>query len=128
MALRKTQTVLVILAGLGLVLTGCGGAAEAPPYRPPLAGTLPAPAPDRIEYKPETRTLTFYDLPGTARWMVRLELDRPGIPAGPELEFPEGVDPDFTFVYYTRPGGHQSGRVSLAEIQAAGTMHASQIR
>ena len=96
MALRKTQTVLVILAGLGLVLTGCSGAAEAPPYRPPLAGTLPAPAEDAIEYKTETRTLTFYNLQGTARWMVRLELDPAGdSPPVRRLSLPRGRGPGF---------------------------------
>jgi hypothetical protein len=126
----------LVLIALGLVVvgvSGCGrrtdpGSSSAPdPYRP-LMAQLPPPESERIEFDAQTRTLTFYDLPASGRWMVRsLGTPAPSA-AGPDHRLPQGFDPDTTFVYYRRPGGQSSGWVSVAEIQAARELHASQVR
>jgi hypothetical protein len=114
---------------LGLAcLTGCTEhRAEDQPaphaYRANMTPPLPPPATDRIDYDDQTRTLTFYDLQGPGRWMVHV--GGAIYPAGPDHRLPEGVDPDDTFVSYTRPGGLTSGHVSLRQIQAAHQMHNS---
>ncbi|MDB5308170.1 MAG: hypothetical protein JWO38_2372 [Gemmataceae bacterium] len=133
---RRVGSLRGLAMWLGVVLvgmTGCsgesqdgglGGVPSPDPYRPSMT-QLPAPAPDRIVYK--GGTLTMYDLPA-GRWMVQ----RPGAPypypIGPKHTLPEGLDAENIFVYYCRPGGQQSGHVSLAQIQAAGREHDSQIR
>lgn len=129
--------VLAVWIGVALVgVTGCGverpdsGTSAAPTseqtsYNPPLS-SLPPPATDRIVYK--DRTLTLYDLPGSGRWMIQRPDVRFPYPVGPEHTLPEGVDAGKTFVYYRVSSGLQSPFVSLAEIQAAGRDHDSQIR
>jgi hypothetical protein len=125
------------LAWLGVALvgmTGCGGESRSgglggvpspEPYRPTMV-QLPPPAPDRIVYK--GGTLTVYDLPDAGRWMVQRQGDAQPYPIGPQHRLPEGLNAEHTFVYYCRPGGQQSGAVSLAQIQAAGREHDSLAR
>ena len=125
------------LAAIGCValagLTGCGsghdGAASGAGGQPrPLeqiaAGPpLPAPDPERIEYNADSRTLTFYELPESGRWMVKRPGDPYPVQAGPEHKLPVGADPDRTYVYYTRPGGQQSQILTLRAIQDGRTMY-----
>jgi len=118
-------------------VSGCGGeraveptAAANPdpaPYRP-LLEPLPPPAVDRIKYKAETRTLYFPDLPRSGQWLVKVPGAWGEAAAGTDHVVPPGADPSNTFVYYRRPGGQVSGRVSLSQIQAAAREHDSQIR
>jgi hypothetical protein len=72
--------------------------------------------------------LTLYDLPGTARWLVAAPGDRFPAAAGPEHRVRDGVDPDHTFVYYSRPGGKKSYPISLRQIQDGRGPHASHVR
>ena len=118
-------------------LTGCGsdqpnGASPAVTNSSPTVdrlGTnigpkLPGPEADRIEYNPDTRTLTFYDPPGDSRWMVHHPGERHPVSVGPEHRVPNGADPNQTMVYFTR-GGQSSAPVSLRQIQDGQGMHAS---
>jgi hypothetical protein len=86
--------------------------------------SLPPPATDRINYDARTRTLTFYELPGNDRWVVRL----PGEPVGhqvtPQHRIPD-VDLTEVMVYYTRPGMQPSAEVSVKQIQDSGGAHVS---
>lgn len=125
---------LILGIAFSLAASGCGQreAAEAPPPAPeepepqgPVQPYLPPPATDRIEYNSQTRTLTFYDLPQSSRWMVQRPDAKMPDPVGPDLRLPEGLDPDNTFVFYRREGGQQSRSVSVADIQAARQMHVS---
>lgn len=113
----------VVFAGL----TGCNSG-DRPAAGGPIAdhGQLPAPDADRIEYDAQKRTLTFYDLPDSSRWMVRVSGGTPR-PAGPVHRLSEGDDPEDTLVFYTRPGGRTSTPVSVKQIQAAGKGHTSRI-
>jgi len=121
----------VLAFGLCAVLcgvTGCGeqradNSPDPHPYRANMTTPLPPPATDKIEYDDKTRTLTFYDLHGPGRWMV--QVGGAMYPVGPDHRLPEGVNPDETYVCYTRPGGQTSGHVSLRQIQAARQMHQS---
>jgi hypothetical protein len=136
---------LIVVAGLAATLaafTGCASESREPPPPPAPAVAvppgnreqaakgphLPPPESDQIRYDDRSRTLTFYALPAPARWMVLLPGAAFAAPAGPEHRLPEGVDPDRTLVYYSRPGGLQSTPVSLKQIQAAREMHASNLR
>ncbi len=96
--------------------------------RPDLGSKLPPPATDQIEYDKTSRTLTFYELPDSARWVVQV----PGAPAAMAAvrhRLPPGVDPDRTLVFYTKPGGQPSSPVSLRQIQQAqGKGHSSQVQ
>lgn len=123
-ALRTT-----LLAGLAAVLLcGCGGPGpDAAAYRPALTH-LPPPPPDRIGFDDRTRTLYLPDAPPAARWMVEVPGAGPPNPAGPEVRLPDGADPDDTFVFYQRPGGQHSGRVSVAQVLAARDAQASHTR
>jgi hypothetical protein len=126
------------------VLSGCGtneprpADEPAPPTVPPAELTqrdrpdkgtakLAPPATDQIEYDKTERTLRFYELPGSARWMVQV----PGAPASPAAgthRLPPGVDPDQTIVYYSTPGGQPSSKVSLRQIERAQSKgHTSQL-
>jgi hypothetical protein len=87
--------------------------------------TLPAPNPDRIDYDPQKRKLTFYDLPGQDRWMVQLPDGRAGRAVGPSHRLPEGVDTGYTFVYYVRAGEKVSASVTVATIEACRSGHTS---
>ncbi|HSQ57147.1 MAG TPA: hypothetical protein VLM40_15595, partial [Gemmata sp.] len=86
---------------------------------------LPAPSPDRLDYDPEKRTLTFYDLPGHDRWMVRLPDELSGRAVGPQHRLPDGVDTRYTFVYYARAGEKISAPVTVAAIEACRSGHTS---
>jgi len=136
---RRPARVLAVLCCAGLAgLAGCGsghdgaasGAGGQPkPVEQIAAGPLlPAPDPDRIEYNAETRTLTFYELPESGRWMIKLPGHAHAIPAGPEHKFPVGIDPDRTLVHYARPGGQQSRAVTLRAIQDRQTVYVSHNR
>jgi hypothetical protein len=86
---------------------------------------LPPPDTDRINYDARTRTLSFYELPGNDRWVVRL----PGEPVGRQVvaqhRIPD-VDLKEVMVYYTRPGVQPSTEVSVKQIQDSGGDHVSQ--
>jgi hypothetical protein len=131
--------VLVVIGCAALAgLTGCGsghdgasagGGGQPRPAEQLAAGPLlPAPDPGRIEYNPTTRTLTFYELPESGRWMIQRPGDQYPVPAGPEHKLPVGTDPDRTYVHYVRPGGQQSWTVSLRTIQDHQTMYVSHNR
>lgn len=131
---RSVRSALIVGTALGLIASaGCGkqaapenaAAPEQESVVNPAAAELPPPATDRIEYDSRTRTLTFYDLPESARWMVRKPHSLLADSVGPDHRLPEGIDPEHTFVFYRRPGGQQSRAVSLAQIQAARQMHDS---
>src|SRR5215212_5453034 len=113
-------------------LSGCGRNDPRPPDEPTPTPATPAavtqrdrqdkgtaklapPATDQIEYDKTSRTLTFYELPESARWMVQV----PGAPASPAAgkhRLPPGADPDRTIVFYATPGGQPSSPVSLRQI------------
>lgn len=121
----------VVLAGV----SGCGRNDPRPPDDPAPSPATPAevtqrdrgdkgaaklapPATDQIEYDKTSRTLTLYELPESARWMVQV----PGAPASPAAgkhRLPPGVDPDRTIVFYAAPGGQPSSPVSLRQIERA---------
>lgn len=124
--LRTTH--LPRLAAVALLSAGCGGPGpDEAAYRPTLT-RLPDPPADRIGYDDRTRTLVLPDPPAAARWMVEVPgADRPN-PAGPAVRLPSGADPAETFVYYQRPGGQLSGRVSVARVLAARDAHTSHLR
>jgi len=122
--------VSVVLVGI----VGCSGGhpgdepgppPDPSPYRPVMR-RLPPPSPDRIGFR--DGTLSFYELPASGRWMVQVSGSDTPEPVGPDHRLPGGVNPQSTFVSYCRPGGQTSQRVSLAEIQAAGRYHDSQVR
>lgn len=125
----------VLLCGVLIGLTGCGsghdGAATGPNGRPlPVeqvsAGPpLPAPDPERIEYNPDTRTLSFYELPEAGRWMIHRSGDPAAVPAGPEHRLPDAASIDKSYVYYVRPGGQSSRTVTVRTIQDSRTVYAS---
>ncbi len=129
----RSGRALAFALALGcMAAAGCGQrttADNAPPSEEavpqPVLAELPPPATDRIEYDSQTRTLVFYELPESARWMVRRPNSEIPDLAGPDHRLPEGIDPQHTFVFYRRPGGQQSRAVSLAQIQAARQMHQS---
>jgi hypothetical protein len=132
-ALRMTALALAACAALA----GCGRvespvAESAPPTREPLdpRPELPPPEPDRLAqgYNPDTRTLTFYELPDSARWIVSEPGTRFATPAGPEHRFQAWADPDDIQVYYFRPGGKKSVAVTLRQIQECRVQHASNAR
>ena len=132
---RQASFRRVLFAGIAAGLMGAAGcseravpenAAAAEEAAPgPVVAELPPPATDRIDYNSHTRTLTFYDLPESARWMVRKPNSLVPDLVGPDHRLPEGIDPEQTYVFYRRPGGQQSRAVSLAQIQAARQMHES---
>lgn len=118
----------VLLAGL----TGCGsrvaeGDAAPVVYRPYMT-PVPPPTVDQVRYNTDTRTLTFAEQSGPARWMVKRADAPTAYPVGPEHTLPEGTDPAETFVFFARPGGGTSRGLSLADILAAGPEHRSAIR
>jgi hypothetical protein len=131
---RGRWLVLGLAAAVTAAAAGCssdgpavgGGGAAVPVERLTAGAKLPPPEAEKIEYNPDTRTLTFYDLPD-ARWVVYHPGDRLPVPAGPEHRLPRGVDPDKTVVYYTREGGHRSESVTLRQIQDGRGLHASNI-
>jgi hypothetical protein len=124
------------VAALVVAVIGCGrlgspvDQASAP--REPLdpRPTLPPPEPDRLAlgYNPDTHTLTFYELPDSARWFVSEPGTRFATPAGPEHQFPAWADPDEIQVYYFRPGGKKSVPITLRQIQECRVLHASNTR
>ena len=136
---RDSVRVLAVVGGAALAgltgLTGCGsghdgpanaGGAHPKPVEQLTAGPLlPAPDPDRIEYNAETRTLTFYELPESGRWMIQRPGDPYPVPTGPEHRVPAGMDPNHVHIGYARPGGQQSRTVTLRAIQEGRTIHTS---
>jgi hypothetical protein len=127
----------VVLAGL----TGCGAdprpadesVAGMPPDematrdRPDMGPKPPPPATDQIEYNKASHTLTFYELPNSARWMVQLPGAAFAVPVAAKHRLPPGVDPDRTLVFYIVPNGRPSSPVSLRQIEKAqGKGHTSQ--
>lgn len=121
---RRTGVPLLPGLALALGLTGCGH----PPAHRPTFTRLPPPPSDAIGYDADTRTLTFPDAPDATRWMVRVGSGGPPTPAGPDHQLPEGADPEYTTVYYRRPGGQTSDAVTLVQIRDAHDPHASLFR
>ena len=125
----RSPWVAACVVGVALVgLSGCGSdvrpadeaAAElAKKDRADRGSRLPPPATDQIEYDQLSCTLTFYQLPDSARWMVQLPGSATAAPAAARHRLPAGVDPDRTLVFYTTPGGHLSTPVSLRQIEKA---------
>ena len=122
---------VVVLAGL----SGCGSNEARPTDDPPPGTASPAdltqrdradkggaklvpPASDQIEYDKTSRTLKFYELPDSARWMVQVP-GAPAVPAAGTHRLPPGTDPDGTLVFYSTPGGQPSSPVSLRQIERA---------
>jgi cholesterol transport system auxiliary component len=125
---------------LPLGLLGCGAAAppsgEQPPhpdvgtYDPawvPNRPSLPPPSTDKIDYHEDTRTLTFYTLPGNDRWMVQLPGEGQGRPVGREHRLPADVEPSEVSVYYVRPGLKPSSSVTVKQIIDSGKPHSSRV-
>ena len=112
--------------------TGCDAPPAAPaesskPGPPPavresLSQTLPQaarPDPTRLEYAPDTRTLTFYPLADTsARWVLTLPGRPAGVPVDGEFAFPPSMPFDFdqVQVFVTAADQRPSAAVSLREI------------
>lgn len=135
---RRAARLLVTLGVLSLV--GCGSPAQSSNDLLPAAtispgaddplwltsrGGLPAPDAERIEYDPQTRLLTFHELPGGDRWMVQLPNEEMARLVGPLHQLPEGVDPALILVYYARPGAKASAPITVAQIEAARAPHTS---
>jgi hypothetical protein len=116
-------------AALVVGVVGCGsnGSPADNTAREPLdpRPTLPPPEPDRFAYNPATHTLTFYELPDSARWIVSEPGTRFATPAGPEHRVPAWADPGDIQVYYFRPGGKKSVPITLRQIQECRVAHAS---
>lgn len=104
----------VALAGL----SGCGSN-PAPADGSAAGARLPPPATDQLEYDKTSGTLTLYQLPDSARWMIQLPGSPAPAPAAVKHRIPPGADPDRTLVFYARPGGHFSAPVSLRQIEKA---------
>jgi hypothetical protein len=138
-ALRRTgpvkwTRVAVLVFPVGLF--GCGAATPPVPSVSPHAvgandpawvvirPNLPAPDTDRINYDARTRTLTFYELPGNDRWLVRLPGEPVGRQVAPQHRIPD-VDLKNVMVYYTRPGMRPSVAVSVQQIRDSGGDHVS---
>lgn len=131
-ALRTTpRSVCPRAAALGVcavlaAVVGCGR--DARPVDVPARAWMPAPDAERIVYDARDRSLTLYDLPNAARWVVQLPGAEKGASVGPVHRLPEGVDPEQTMVFYTRPNGKASNAVSLRQILDARDTHASSMR
>jgi hypothetical protein len=121
--------VLAVLGGLAGCGSGHEGAAVGPtgqvrPVEQLAAGPiLPAPDPGRIEYNADTRTLTFYELPESGRWMIHCSGDKYSVQAGPEHRLPDTANIDKSYVYYVRAGGQWSRPVSVRTIQDSRTAY-----
>lgn len=129
-ALRTTRSVPPpLLAAALLFAAGCGGpvASDGDPTRPTMR-ELPRPAVERIDYNPDTRTISLYRLPASGRWLVQEAGDAEAAPVGPAHVLRPDADPDTTYIAYRRPTGQASGWVSVADVLAARSTHASAIR
>ena len=134
-SLRRLWARLSALS-LSVGLFGCGSATPPGPALSPYAigandpawitfrPALPPPDADRINYDERTRTLTFYDLPGNDRWLVRLPGEEVGCQVGWRYRLPD-IDPADVLVYYVRPGAKPSSTVSVKQIQECGGAHIS---
>ncbi|HUR55943.1 MAG TPA: hypothetical protein VMZ71_17540 [Gemmataceae bacterium] len=107
-------------------VVGCGS--ESRPPHVPARALMPAPDAERIVYDARERALVFYDLPNSARWVVQLPGSEKGANVGPVHRLPDGIDPEQTLVFYTRPNGKASNAVSLRQILDARDTHASSMR
>lgn len=125
-ALRTTRSVPPLLLA-AVAIAGCGGPPPADDAARPTMRPLPPPVAERIDYNPDTRTLTLYPLPPSSRWVVRHTADM----AAPELQasathvLAENDNPDLTYVAYRRPSGQVSTSVTVSDIIAARATHAS---
>ena len=130
--LRTTpRSALPRLAALGtcaLLAAVLGCDSESRPADAPVRALMPAPDAERIVYDARDRALVFYDLPNSARWVVQLPGAGKGANVGPVHRLPEGVDPELTLVFYTRPNGKASNAVSLRQILDARDTNASSMR
>ena len=125
--LRMTRrTIPLGVCALLAAVTGCGS--EPRSSYTPARAVLPAPDTERIVYDARDRSLVFYDLPNAARWVVQLPGRPTGSNVGPVHRLPEGVDPEQTLVFYTRPGGKVSNAVSLRQFLDARDVNASSLR
>lgn len=127
-ALRTTRSVPPLLLA-AVVICGCGGPPSADDAARPTMRPLPPPVAERIDYNPDTRTLTLYPLPPSSRWVVRNTADA----AAPEMQaaathvLAENANPDLTYVSYRRPSGQASTAVTVSDIVAARATHASNL-
>jgi hypothetical protein len=131
-ALRTTRSVppplLFAAALLALVsAAGWGGPPTDGDAARPFMRELPRPAVERIDYNPDTRTLVLYRLPASGRWQVWQRGDAEPAPIGPAHVLRPEADPDHTYIAYRRPTGQASGWVTVADVVAARSTHASNI-
>ena len=119
-ALRTTRSVPPLLLA-AVAFVGCGGPPPTDDAARPTMRPLPPPVAERIDYNPDTRTLTLYELPPSSRWLVRStgDLTAPEVQAGAAHVLPHDADPDYTYVSYRRPTGQASSAVSVSDIIAA---------
>jgi hypothetical protein len=131
--MRRTRTLAALAAGL---LAGCDSTpTDRPePARPAAASTAqpsrgnpdvrtgtPKPDPKRLAFDPTTNTLTVYDMPGAAQWMVRTDGDRSGVPIARTHRFATPVRAATVSVFYAVPNGGTSAPVTLQDILEAHT-------
>ena len=132
---------LAAILGFGLILGGIFGCGHEPretsdnesvitdqmaaESERPLLASLPAPRSEWIDYSAKDRKLTLYHLRASGRWMVKRSDRAQSYPIGAEHVLPEGINPNETIIYYTRPGGQISRGVTLAQIQSATREHVS---
>ncbi len=132
-ALRTTRSVpppLWFAAALLVVVgfAGWGGPpTEGEAHRPKMV-ELPRPVVERIDYNPNTRTLSLYRLPASGRWQVWEVGVGEAAPVGPAHVLRPEADPDHTYVAYRRPTGQASGWVTVSDIMAARATHTSATR
>ena len=133
--MRRTRMLAPTLAVFGSgVLSGCDStpndrpestrpAATAPPARgnPDIRTGTPKPDPKRLAFDPMTNTLTVYDMPGAAQWMVRTDGDKAGVPIARTHRFAAPVRAETVSVFYTVPNGGTSAPVTLQDILEAHT-------
>ena len=135
---RSPRCVRVAVLVFPFGLFGCGSATPPGPSPSPQAvgsndpawivnrPNLPAPDADRINYDGAPRTLTFYELSGNERWLVRLPGEAVGRLVPPQHRIIPDVDLKEVMVYYARPGMQPSVEVSVKQIQDSGGDQVSQ--
>lgn len=132
--MQRTRMLAPTLAALALgALAGCDStptdrpepsrpaASTAQPSRgnPDVRTGTPKPDPKRLAFDPTTNTLTVYDMPGAAQWMVRTDGDRAGVPIARTHRFAVPVRAETVSVFYAVPNGGISAPVTLQDILEA---------
>lgn len=88
---------------------------------PDVRTGTPKPDPKRLAFDPTTNTLTVYDMPGSAQWMVRTGGDKSGVPIARTHRFAAPVRAETVSVFYAVPNGGTSAPVTLQDILEAHT-------